>query len=181
MTHLRLESERLILRPVEESDLSALHPLIDDADVAATMLSTPHPYPEDEFLDFIRNAVKLLERRERYEMTIVLRKTGGSIGAVRFFNVAWEHLRTEMGCWLGRQYWGRGYATEAVGKMLQFGFEELGMEGIHAHCLASNTASARVLEKAGLVREGLIRRAVRKGDAFHDVLLYGMIREDFRP
>ncbi len=176
---MELETERLILRPVEEDDAAILHPLIDDADVAATMLSTPHPYPEGEFRAFIRNARESLERRERYEMAIVLKETGLPVGAIRFFNMAWEHLRCETGCWLGKTYWGRGYATEATEAMIRFGFEELGLESIHAHCLESNKASARVLEKAGLTLEGKIRRAVRKGDEFHDVLLFGIIREDF--
>jgi RimJ/RimL family protein N-acetyltransferase len=176
---MRLDSERLILRPVQEADVSVLHPLVDDADVAATMLSTPHPYPEGELRDFILKAIKSLDRRERYEMTIVLKETGLPIGAIRFFHIDWEHSRTEMGCWLGKQYWGRGYATEATARMVRFGFEELGLEGIHAHCLASNAASARVLEKAGLALEGTIRHAARKADEFHDVLLYGIIREDY--
>lgn len=176
---MHLETERLILRPVEESDAPVLHPLIDDADVAATMLSTPHPYPEVEFRAFIRKAVESLASRERYEMAIVLKETGLPVGAIRLFNISWEHSRTEMGCWLGKDYWGRGYVTEATIGMVRFGFEELGIEGIHAHCLVENEASARVLEKAGLSLEGTIRHAVKKGDRFHDVLLFGIIREDF--
>lgn len=178
---MRLETERLILRPVEEADVPALHPLVDDPDVAATMLSTPHPYPEDALRDFVRKAIDSLERRERYEMTIVLKETGHPIGAIRFFRIDWEHSRTEMGCWLGKQYWARGYAAEATERMVHFGFHELGLESIHAHCLATNRISARVLEKAGLQLEGKIRHAVKKGDVFHDVLLFGIIREDLAP
>jgi len=176
---MHLETERLILRPVEESDVPILHPLIDDADVAATMLSTPHPYPEHEFRAFINSARESLERRERYEMAIVLKETGLPVGAIRLFNIAWEHSRAETGCWLGKKYWGNGYVTEATLRVVRFGFEELGLEGIHAHCLVENKASARVLEKAGLLLEGKIRHAVKKGDEFHDVLLFGIIREDF--
>lgn len=178
---MHLETERLILRPIEESDALALHPLVDDPDVAATMLSTPHPYREHEFRDFVRKAVESLASRERFEMVIVLKETGLPVGAIRFFNIAWEHARTEMGCWLGKPYWGNGYVTEATLSMIRFGFEELGLEGIHAHCLASNKASQRVLEKAGLTLEGMIRHAVKKGHRFHDVLLFGIIREDFSP
>lgn len=174
-----LETERLILRPIAEADVPALHPLVNDPDVAASMLSTPHPYPEDEFRSFVVKAIEALERKERYEMVITRKDTGLPVGAIRFFNIAWEHLRCEMGCWLGKQYWGSGYATESVRRMLRFGFEELGLEGIHAYCLTTNHASVRALEKSGLTLEGHIRHAVKKGDAFHDVFLYGIIREEF--
>jgi RimJ/RimL family protein N-acetyltransferase len=69
--------------------------------------------------------------------------------------------------------------TEAVKGMLRFGFEELEFERIHAYCLTHNAGSIRVLEKTGFTREGYIRHGVRKGDRFLDVLLFGMIREDF--
>jgi len=174
-----LETERLILRPIAQSDVPVLHPLINDVDVACTMLSTPHPYPRDEFSSFVNKALEAMERRERYEMAITQKETGLAFGAIRFFNISWEHLRSEMGYWLGKQYWGSGYATEATKRMIRFGFEELGLERIHAHCLTTNQASARVLEKAGLTLEARIRHAVKKGDEFLDVFLYGIIREEF--
>jgi len=176
---MRLETERLILRPFEDGDVPALFPLINDADVAATMLSTCYPYSVDEFLAFFKRALEAMERRERYEMAIVLKGTGLPIGAVRFFHISREHLRTELGYWLGRKYWGQGYMTEAVNRMAQFGFEKLGFERMHAYCFTRNAGSIRVLEKAGFRQEGHIRHGVRKNGEFHDVLLYGVIRENF--
>ena len=176
---MQLETKRLILRPIEETDVPALFPLINDPDVAATMVSTSYPYPEDEFLAFFKRALEAMERRERYEMAIVLKGTGPPIGAVRFFHISWEHLRGEIGYWLGQKYWGQGYMTEAVNRMAQFGFEELGFERIHAYCFPRNAASIRVLGRAGFRQEGHIRHGVRKNGEFNDVLLFGIIREDF--
>ena len=176
---MQLETERLILRPIEETDVPALFPLINNADVAASMLSTSYPYPKDEFAAFVMRCCEEIERRERYEMAIVLKETGLPIGAVRFFHIAWEHLRTELGYWLGKAYWGRGYMTEAVRQMTRFGFEDLDLEKICAYCFTDNAASVRVLEKVGFKQEGHIRHAVRKNGEFSDVLLFGIIREEF--
>ncbi|MCX6377364.1 MAG: GNAT family protein, partial [Armatimonadetes bacterium] len=91
----------------------------------------------------------------------------------------WDHLRAEIGYWLGKPYWGQGYLSEAVAGMLEFGVMDLGLGSIHAYCFIRNPASLRVLEKAGLTHEGHIRHAIRKDGEFLDVLLLGMIREDY--
>ena len=177
---MRIETERLILRPMEESDADALFPLINDADVAINMLSVPHPYPEDAYVPWIRQSREAMERKEMYETAIVLKETGLPIGACTIMNISWGHMRAEIGYWLGKPYWGQGYMTEAVKGMLRFGFEELGLERIYAICFKRNKASARVLEKAGLKYEGLMRHGVKKGDEFLDVPLFGIIREDLK-
>lgn len=174
-----LETERLILRPIEETDVSALFPLINDADVARDMMSVPHPYPEEEYAPWIRQAREKMERREQFDMAIVLKETGLPIGSCGIMNISWDHMRGEIGYWLGKPYWGRGYMTDAARRMIEFGFHELGFERIHAYCFTRNGASARVLEKVGLMREGHIRHAIKKADGFHDLYLYGIIREEF--
>ena len=176
---MQLETERLILRPIEESDAPALFPLINDADVAAGMLTIPHPYPEDAYVPWIRKSREAMERREMYEMAIVLKETGLPVGACTFSNISWVHMNAELGYWLGKEYWGRGYTTEAVRSMLAFGFEELGLERTYACCFTDNAASARVLEKAGFKYEGCARHEYRKDDKFMDMLRYGIIRQEY--
>ena len=176
---MRLETERLILRPIEETDVPVLFPLINDADVARNLMRVPHPYPEEEYAPWIRNAREKMERREQFDMAIVLKETGLPIGSCAIEDISWEHMRGEIGYWLGKKHWGQGYMTEAVRRMAQFAFEELGFERLHAYCFTWNAGSIRVLEKAGFKREGHIRRAVKKGDEFIDVFLYGLLREEF--
>ena len=176
---MKLETERLILRPIEETDVPALFPLINDPDVAGNLMSVPHPYPEEEYAPWIRNAREKMERREQFDMAIVLKETGLPIGSCGIMDISWEHMRGEMAYWLGQPYWRQGYMTEAVRRMAQFGFEELGFERMHARCFTQNAGSIQVLEKSGFKREGHIRRAVRKNDEFLDMFLYGLLREEF--
>ena len=88
-----------------------------------------------------------------------------------------EDQRAELGYWLGRPYWGQGYCTEAVRAVLDFGFGQLGLNRIFACHFARNPASGRVMQKAGMSREGCLRRHAKKWDAFEDVEIYAVLRE----
>lgn len=176
---MMLETERLILRPMEEADAPAILPFVIDGDVAYNLTRVPHPYPEEELVPFIRKSLAAMERREQFDMVVVLKETGGVIGVCALDDVSWQHMRAEMGYYLGKPYWGQGYMTEAAKRMLEFGFHELGLERIHAYCFVRNTPSAHVLEKIGMTREGLCRRAIKKDDMFLDVFIYGIIHEEF--
>ena len=86
--------------------------------------------------------------------------------------------RAELGYWIGVPFWGQGHATEAVAAVLAFGFGPLGLHRIHATVFPRNPASARVLEKSGFRREGLLRGYARKEGAFEDLVMYARLRTD---
>jgi RimJ/RimL family protein N-acetyltransferase len=71
-------------------------------------------------------------------------------------------------------------ATEAARAVLRYGFEELGLNRVHAHHFAQNAPSGRVLEKIGMVREGCRREHVRKWGRFVDVVLYGVLADEYQ-
>ncbi len=178
---MHLKTERLILRPFEDTDASVIFPLINEADVVRYLLAVPHPHPEDRLLPWMRSAREATRRRERFHFAIVLRETRLPVGDCSFHDVSWENMSAEFGYWLGKPYWGRGYMTEAVRELVRFGFEDLGLERIHARVQAPNIASIRVIEKAGLKLEYIARREVRKDGEFRDMLHYGLIREEYSP
>ena len=84
-----------------------------------------------------------------------------------------------MGVWIGVDWWGRGYATEASQTVLQFGFEVLSLNRIYAHHMLRNPASGRVLEKIGMKHEGILRERVRKWGVFEDVAILSVIRKEW--
>ena len=84
----------------------------------------------------------------------------------------------ELGYWLGKPFWGRGITTAAAKAVTAYGFETLGLIRIHARVRVSNSASTRVLEKAGYQCEGLHRRAGLKQGVPMDYILYATLRED---
>lgn len=127
----------------------AIQHLASHPDVAATTL-IPHPYPEDGAVRFIEDVV-LLDRAAGKEYAFVIVVGGDVVGHISVKNVDRARGEGEIGYWIGRPYWGRGYASEAVRLMVAFAFDELGLRRLYAHVLAHNPASGRVLEKAGFV------------------------------
>jgi RimJ/RimL family protein N-acetyltransferase len=92
-----------------------------------------------------------------------------------------EHSRAELGYWIGKPYWNRGYATEAARAVLRYGFEVLGLNRVWAHHFARNPASGRVLEKIGMKCEGTRRQHVLKWGVFEDIVEHSILRSEFRP
>lgn len=178
MELMTLETVRLVLRLIRENDAPALHRIMNDPEVTHNLLF-PYPLSEEQLAIWIKSSIEGFSSREKYPMVIVLRESNEVIGVCAFYRVNWEHMNAELVYWLGKQHWGKGYMTEAVRRMLVFGFEELGFERIYAGCFTRNLASRRVLEKVGFLYEGLARHEFKKGDEFLDVFHFGLTRSEF--
>ena len=86
--------------------------------------------------------------------------------------------RAELGYWIGVPYWNRGYATEAGKALVDYGFDELGLNRIEAHCMARNPASGRVLEKLRMKPEGILRQHMVKSSVPEDIVLYAVLTSE---
>jgi RimJ/RimL family protein N-acetyltransferase len=100
------------------------------------------------------------------------------IGSVGLRDIDREHLQAELGFWIGREWWGHGYASEAAGAAVRCGFDELGLNRIYAHHMARNPAAGQVLRHVGMRKEGLLRERVRKWGVYEDVVIYAVLCED---
>lgn len=119
--------------------------------------------------------------RSKAQLAITLADTGELIGNVGLRRDSGSDPVADMGYELAPAHWGRGYATEAARAMIDMGFGTWGVERIHAHCVAENVASTRVLLKAGLRQEARLRHHQWFKDRFWDVLIFGMLRGDWTP
>ena len=91
-----------------------------------------------------------------------------------------ERISAEIGYWLGVAAWGRGLATAAVKAATTYAFDVLGLERVFAIANTRNTASARVLEKAGFAREGTMRRAAIKDGVVLDQFMYAALKTEWQ-
>lgn len=107
-------------------------------------------------------------------------KLGGRLIGAAGLTIHRGDDRAELGYWVARPEWGKGYATEAAGAMLRYGFVALGLHRIHADCLSRNPASARVLEKLGMTFEGRLREHAKKSGTYEDLDCYGILRSEYR-
>jgi RimJ/RimL family protein N-acetyltransferase len=172
-----LYAERLILRPHSFWDADDLQRLISDRDIASTTLNIPHPYTLEDAIEFIS------QREEKYEATgspqfAVTHKDGYFIGGIGL-DVNKEHENAELGYWIGKPYWGKGYCTEAARAVVKYGFEVVGLNRIHATHMTRNPASGRVMQKIGMIHEGRLRQDRKRWGEFEDMELYGILRNEY--
>jgi RimJ/RimL family protein N-acetyltransferase len=163
------------LRPYSEADIAELVPLIGTREVAATTLRIAHPYTEQDAREFF----VLAQEPGRIWLATTLRSDGRQIGGIGL-RVDDQHQHAELGYWLGVQYWGQGYATEAARAILRYGFENLGLHRIYASHFKHNPASGRILVKLGMRYEGRQREHLRKWDQFVDSELYAILRQEWQ-
>ena len=173
-----LQTDRLILRPFASTDADDVQRLAGAKEIADTTLRIPHPYEDGVAEDWIASHPAQFDEGKLANFAIALRETGELVGSIGL-TIKLQHQSAELGYWVGLPYWGRGYCTEAARAVLRYGFEQLGLNRIHAHHFARNPASGRVMEKIGMQREGLLRQAVRKQDAYEDLPAFAILKEDY--
>ncbi|WP_018886521.1 GNAT family N-acetyltransferase [Paenibacillus massiliensis] len=173
-----LNTERLTLRPFELADASKVQEFAGSIEVARTTLSIPYPYPEGGAERWIRACVDRADNGHDYPFAVIRKEDMQLIGCMSI-NIAPSHRRGELGYWLGRPFWGQGYATEAARRLVQFGFRELDLNKLCAAAMTKNPASANVMRKVGMTFEGEFKQHILKWDHFEDVVYYGMTRADY--
>ena len=173
-----LRTARLLLGTFESDDAPELQRLAGAREIADTTVSIPHPYGLDHALAWIGNQRRESVRGRATNFAIRLLPGSPLIGSAGLRDIDYEHLQAELGFWIGRDWWGQGYAREAAQAVVRFGFEALGLNRIYAHHMARNPAAGKVLLHVGMQREGLLRERVKKWGVYEDVAIYAMLRED---
>jgi [ribosomal protein S5]-alanine N-acetyltransferase len=173
-----LETARLVLRPFSLEDAGDVQRLAGAPEVADTTLNIPHPYEDGMAEAWISTHQARFDAGEGVVLAITLRATSALIGAIGL-EIAKRHRRAEMGYWIGVPYWRQGYCTEAAQAMIAHGFGALGLHKITSSHFARNPASGRVMQKAAMEHEGVLRQHVLKGERFEDLVVYGLLREEW--
>ncbi len=161
------------MRAFEPRDADVVQREISRVEIAR-VLRVPHPYPENGAAEWIATAAE-----PGRDFAIELRETRELVGSIAI-NPHEQHRRAEIGYWVAVAHWGRGYMTEAVRAIIDYGFRELGLNRVHAECHGDNPASARVLEKAGMTYEGTLRQHSFRLGRFADKLQFGILRSEWR-
>jgi ribosomal-protein-alanine N-acetyltransferase len=172
----RFQTPRLILRPITPADRDPIFDTyVQDPEVTRYLIWRPHRSRE-ETSSYIADCLATPPASAR---TYVLtgRETGSLLGAFHLRRPAPHRL--ECGYVLGRPWWGRGLMTEALTEIVDWALCQESVFRIGAVCDIENAASARVMEKSGLVREGMQRRLMihpNVSDEPRDCFLYGRAR-----
>jgi RimJ/RimL family protein N-acetyltransferase len=150
-----LRTERLVLRAAQLDDAEAIFAeYAADPAVTRFLLWRLHTSVEG-VRDFLRGAIAGMAEGRELHWVLTRAEERRPIGAI---GCTFQAFRAELGYVLGRAYWGRGYMSEALRAVVGAMLARDGIHRVWAVCDVENVASARVLEKAGLAREGLLRR-----------------------
>jgi len=173
-------TERLALRELRLDDARAVAERAGDKRVARYLIAVPSPYPVALATRWIVGRLAWWGQGRGLTLAITQRETPDLlIGSVSLRRYARDR-RAELGYWLGAESWGQGYATEAAHALVDLGFRDLGLSKIYAQVLEGNRVSCGVLEKLGMIEEGVRRRHIRKGKRLLDVTLYGILKDEWR-
>ena len=172
---VELETPRLVLRELRADDAREIQEYAGDVEVVRHLDWGPNTLADTEQFLALASASRGETPRTAYHLATVLKSSGRLIGGCRIEIRSPTHAAGDLGYVLARTAWGRGYATEAGGALLEFGFERLALHRIWATCDVENHASARVLEKIGMRREGQLRQNVRRKGEWRDSYLYAIL------
>jgi RimJ/RimL family protein N-acetyltransferase len=163
----------LQIRSWRKSDLDALVRHANNPKIASNLRDQfPHPYTRRDGIDYLE-----FVRDQKPERNFALQHGGEAIGGLGFqIGVDISRVSAEMGYWLSESFWGRGFATRAAQALSDWAFTEYKLTRVFALVFSHNLASARVLEKAGFQREGIMRRSAVKNGSVLDQVIYAKVR-----
>jgi len=174
---MKLVGSRCAVRPWRMSDADAVVRHANNASVAKQLRDRfPHPYTRANAAAFLKSAVTSGD-----VSNLAIEVDGeavGAIGYVRGSDV--ERYSAEIGYWLGEEFWGRGIVSEALALVSEHAFVTINLLRLFALPFADNVASIRVLEKAGYVREAILRSSSVKFGHPRDQALYARINPAWR-
>lgn len=177
-----IRTEHLVLRDFVHDDWRAVHEYGSDAEVMRYMGLVINT--EAASTAFVARTLESQTRRprERYELAITLPDTGQLIGGCGIHVTVDRQRELTLGYILRRDCWGYGYATEAAQALLRLGFGDMGAHRIISDCDVDNLASARVMEKVGMQREGVLRQSFWSPPhfAWRDCYLYTILEDEWR-
>ena len=143
-----LETERLTLRRPTLADVKAIARLANDRRIAENTRRLPHPYLQEHAVEFVRAIAE-----DRRETVFLIENNFTPIGMT---GIDWrEQDAPELGYWLGVEYWGQGFGTEAARGVIDFFFEEFEGDHLISGARVANPSSRNILEKCGFQWSGV--------------------------
>ena len=165
----------IALRPLSSSDAGELFRLLAGSNVVDTLVYD-EPESEAELETSLESRQEMAEAGLLRSFTILELATGAVIGSIRLkYDLRLE--RGEIGLWLGREFQGRGYGSEAIGQVTEQGFRDLGLKRIEAQIFVGNAASRKAFENNGFALERTERSAILKQGRYQDVWYLSAYRQ----
>ena len=171
-------SDDIILSQIKKNDKPLLIKYLNDIDIYKNTSQIPYPYTSKDASWWIKYVIE--KRREIGRLTnfTIRDKDMKLIGGIGYhLKYGKKSHKDEIGYWLAKDYWNYGIMTRVVKRFCEIGFEENDLVRIEAIVFEHNLASARVLEKNGFKKEGLLKKYINKDGNFLNAFLYALVKE----
>ncbi len=178
---LRLETPRLMLRPLEDRDAPAFSGYRSDPEIARFQgWEAPYSLAQaGQFIDEMKSTLPGTPG-DWYQLAFELKSSGEVIGDCAFQTLRDDARQAEIGVTLSRQFQGQGYALEGLGRLLEYLFDELGLHRVRANVDPQNQASIRLLERLGFRHEGCFIESWFLKGAWVDEDWYAMLDREWK-
>jgi ribosomal-protein-alanine N-acetyltransferase len=177
-TEKTIETNRLLLRLFKELDAPEVTKLCNNYNLYKNTLYLPYPYSIKDALSWMKNHLENFNENKSYEFAITDKVTRKLFGAIALTNHQ-KFNNGEIAYWVGEEYWGNGYATEAAKGILEFAFIEKNYNKVFARYFDSNPVSGKIIEKIGMKNEGILREHVMKENQYIDLAYYRLLKKEF--
>ncbi|HXQ48534.1 MAG TPA: GNAT family protein [Thermoplasmata archaeon] len=173
----RMVGNRVELRPLTAADAPALDRILHDRQVTRAL---PYRVRHETGREWTTRV--LLEQRQGDGVAFAIRPIGERevAGQIRLMNWTRGEREAEVGYWIRRKSWGRGYGTESLRLICRFGFASMELHRLVANVVAGNERSLAALERVGFRREGVRREGTALADGWADVVVLGLLRGELR-
>lgn len=172
-----MQNEKIILRRLRKDDALRIQAMANNINIYATTLNIPYPYTIEDANFWLDLQEKQFNEGRSYNFAIIDKLDDTLVGVV---GISKERSnKGELGYWIGEQYWGNGYATLASNLLMDYVFNELSYNRVYSKHFANNPASGRVMQKIHMEYEGKLKMDELKDDVYHDIVLYGICKDDY--
>ena len=174
----KLETERLLLRPVEIDDAKDMYDYASKDEVVNFVRFPKHKSVEDSKETIKKYFLNRPSKSWPEAFAIILKENNEMIGTCDFWPTDEEGC-FEMGYVLNPKYWNQGIMSEASQRVLAFAFLDYGVRRMELNHIEDNLASKKIALKLGFVYEGTKRKSVKYKNNYKDLLFYGLLEEEF--
>lgn len=170
-----LKNKDFLLRPFKKGDEESIVRHINNKEIVYNLLVLPYPYKMKDAREWVDLNLKMLREKNPEKASFAIEIKGKVVGGIALNSLKIGH-KSELGYWLGKEYWGRGVITSAIKMVTQYGFQELDLIRIYARVFPWNKGSMRVLEKNNFRLEGVLKKDAKKGNKCIDCHLFSKTR-----
>lgn len=176
---MTLKTKKVLLRALQKSDLNKEYvKWLNDRDVSKYLISTVFPSNMEQLVDFYKN---ISVSKNDVMFAIIRQDTKKHIGNIKLGNINWVHRHGYMGILIGdKNSWGKGFAQEATGLLLNYAFNQLNLNKVLLDVYANHAAAIKAYANVGFKEEGRLKNMLFSNGKFEDQIIMAITKDEYR-